>query len=347
MHTAANAPLNVWHMGGDEAINIKTRLDANADQPWSKSPACDAFISDNTSVGSLADLTPYFVGQVAQVVADAGIPTLYAYHDIYTNLSPASLATNNAGISFWDNLSGGGTGTISDANDFNARGFQTIISAPDFLYFDFPYEVDPKERGYYWATRKLDTEKLFSFAPENLAQNAETSVKQDGFEWSATNEGSYTGYTGMQGFLWSETVRTPEQFDYMIFPRMLALAERAWHQASWEQPYVEGESYSAQTGKVDTVDLNNDYATFALALANKEFAKLDVAGVAYRIPPPGAQLQGGVLQMNSNFPSLGLEYSSNGSTWQTWDANNPPSAATLVRSVSSDGNRAGRATPVE
>jgi hexosaminidase len=35
-------------------------------------------------------------------------------------------------------------------------------------YMDFPYEVDPKERGYYWATRATDTRKMFAFSPENL-----------------------------------------------------------------------------------------------------------------------------------------------------------------------------------
>ncbi|MGL6619874.1 hypothetical protein ACSZN6_21820, partial [Aeromonas hydrophila] len=30
--------------------------------------------------------------------------------------------------------------------------------------------------GYYWATRFNDTRKVFAFAPENLPQNAETSV---------------------------------------------------------------------------------------------------------------------------------------------------------------------------
>ena len=41
----------------------------------------------------------------------------------------------------------------------------------------------------------------------------------------------------MQGHLWSETVRKSEQLDDMIFPRLLALAERAWHKSSWEVPY--------------------------------------------------------------------------------------------------------------
>jgi len=34
---------------------------------------------------------------------------------------------------------------------------------------------------------------------------------------------------GMQGQLFSETILSEENFYYMVFPRLLALAERAWH----------------------------------------------------------------------------------------------------------------------
>jgi len=356
MYAAANAPLDIWHLGGDEASNILLGFGipnpdtSKYDQPWAKSPVCNAFISNTAGVNSRDDLSRYFVDQVAQIVADAGIPSLFAYQDIYSDLNASELATASAGINHWVSLAHANPETssnsIASANDFNSRGFDTVISAPDYLYFDFPYEVDPKERGYYWATRELDSEKLFSFAPENLAQNASTSLERYGNEWSATNRGSYTGYEGIQGFLWSETVRTPEQFDYMIFPRMLALAERAWHTADWELPYVEGETYSAQSGQVNLTGLNEDYAGFALAMAQKEFAKLDEAGVNYRIPPPGAKFEAGQLQMNSNFPGLGLEFSTDGNTWQTWNAANPPAAATFVRSLSVTGRRAGRVTSV-
>lgn len=33
---------------------------------------------------------------------------------------------------------------------------------------------------------------------------------------------------------WAETVRTEEQFEGMVFPRLLGVAERAWHRAPWE-----------------------------------------------------------------------------------------------------------------
>lgn len=42
------------------------------------------------------------------------------------------------------------------------------------LNFDFPYEPDPLERGYYWAARYIDSRKAFSFMPENLYGNIDT-----------------------------------------------------------------------------------------------------------------------------------------------------------------------------
>ena len=45
------------------------------------------------------------------------------------------------------------------------------------------------------------------------------------------------GFTGLQGQLWSETIRNRETLGYQMLPRMFALAERAWHRAPWEAPY--------------------------------------------------------------------------------------------------------------
>ena len=44
------------------------------------------------------------------------------------------------------------------------KGYDVVLSNPDYLYFDFPNEVHPAERGYYWATRFNDTRKVFAFA---------------------------------------------------------------------------------------------------------------------------------------------------------------------------------------
>lgn len=359
LYDQAGVPLDVWHMGGDEARNVFTGggfQDVNApdkvpfrgeivrsewDYPWERSPACASFISNTAGVDSREALQPYFVKRVSQIVADAGISTMYAYQDIYDELNASELATQNAGVGYWQPVA---TSTgYNNINGFSNRGFETVVAVPDFLYFDFPQEVDPEERGYYWATRFTDTRKVHGFAPENLPQNAETSVTREGALWSATGDQSNSGFAGMQGQLWSETVRTPEQFDYMVFPRLLALAERAWHRASWELDYVPGRTYTGgSTNFVDTSARDADYALFARSLAEKELPKLDAAGVAYRIPVPGATVEGGVLNMNNAIPGLPLEYSTDGEDFTDYTVGASANGVVAIRSRSADGSRASR-----
>ncbi len=358
MYQAAGLTLDVWHMGGDEANNVfkgggfQDFNDGNPvpwqgytdtslwDYPWERSPACQAFIAATPDVASREDLQPYFVKRVSQIVADAGIPRFYAYQDIYDNLAASELATDAAGVGFWEMVTGGGFNTI---NGFASRGFETVVAVPDYLYFDFPQEVDPEERGYYWAARSTSLRKVFSFAPENLPQNAETSINREGNGWTATGNDPVQSFIGMQGQLWSETIRTPAQFDYMVFPRLLALAERAWHKAEWELDYVQGRTYSNSTTFVAKQALLDDYASFASALAAKEFKKLDAAGIQYRIPVPGASNAGGNLSMNSEVPGLPLEFSMDGTNFSPVTASTSATGVVAIRAKSGNNTRAGRA----
>jgi len=290
----------------DDGILNPCIFDPSAwDFPWEGSPACATYIQNTAGVNSREDLQPHFVERVSQIVSDAGIPAMYAYQDIYDDRNANTLATTRAGVGFWEVVHQ--NSNYNNAAGFANRGFETVIAVPDFLYFDFPQEVDPEERGYYWATRFTDTRKVFAFAPENLPQNAETSVTNNGGTWTATGTASNPDYIGMQGQLWGETVRTPAQVDYMAFPRLLALAERAWHRADWELDYAAGTTFSASTNLVSDELLANDWASFAAALGTKELAKLDAAGVQYRIPVPGASTATGTLEMNVAYPGLPLE----------------------------------------
>ena len=91
----------------------------------------------------------------------------------------------------------------------------------------------------------------------------------------------------MQGHLWTETVRNPDQMFAMIFPRLLALAERAWHKASWED--------ITDREKRDEM-MKADWVLFAGALGNRELVRLDKMGVQYRVPPPGARSEAGLIK---------------------------------------------------
>lgn len=84
----------------------------------------------------------------------------------------------------------------------------------------------------------------------------------------------------MQGHIWSETVLKEEYFYHMLFPRLLALAERAWHEAPWEN--VKDKSTRDQ-------QRDQDWDTFAAAVGHRELKRLDDIGITYRVPPPGAK----------------------------------------------------------
>ena len=86
--------------------------------------------------------------------------------------------------------------------------------------------------------------------------------------------------SGIQGHLWTETVRSRDQMFYMIFPRLLALAERAWHKASWEDILNKKERDAMRT---------SDWVKFANTLGYNELAQLDNMGITYRVPLPGAR----------------------------------------------------------
>ena len=46
-----------------------------------------------------------------------------------------------------------------------------MLSNPDYIYLDHPYEPHSEERGKYWATRYTNTRKIFGFIPEDLYKN--------------------------------------------------------------------------------------------------------------------------------------------------------------------------------
>lgn len=360
MHKEAGMPLNTWHFGGDEAKNIKLGAgfqDINAtdkvawkgdldlsqqDKPFAKSPMCQQAIAGGV-VADYDHLPSYFAEKVSKLVAKHGIANFQAWQDgLKYSKGAEAFATENVRVNFWDVLYWGGG---ASAYDWAAKGYDLIVSSPDYVYMDMPYEVDPQERGYYWATRATDTRKMFGFAPENLPQNAETSLDRDGNSFASKGAAEFNGFHGLSAQLWSETVRTDEQYEYMVFPRVLAAAERAWHKADWELDYQPGVEYSQKTNRINQQAIEEEWERFANVLGQRELAKLDAAGIQYRVPVPGAKVENGKLQMNVSMPGLELQYSTDkGENWLTYQHTAQPvvSGDVSVRAVSANGQRYSR-----
>ena len=362
MHKEAGMPLNTWHFGGDEAKNIKlnagfqdlntaekTAWTGSIDQskqnkPYQKSPMCQKLIAEGV-VADYDHLPSHFAEQISEVVNSKGIKNFQAWQDGLKHSSDSkAFGTDNVRVNFWDVLYWGGG---ASAYEWADKGYDVVVSNPDYVYMDMPYEVDPIERGYYWATRATDTRKMFGFAPENLPQNAETSLDRDGNGFTSKGTVKSKGFYGLSAQLWSETVGNDKQYEYMVFPRVLAAAERAWHKGEWENEYQVGVEYSQDSNHVNKKALHNEWQRFANVLGQRELAKLDAAGIQYRVPVPGAKIENGKLAMNVSMPGLTLQYSTDeGKTWNTYDAKAQPSVTGKVeiRAVSGNGKRFSRVT---
>ncbi|OJA95275.1 family 20 glycosylhydrolase [Burkholderia ubonensis] len=298
MHADAQVPLRTWHYGGDEAKNIllgagfqplngadpgKGRVDLAAqDKPWARSPACTALLQRG-EVKSIDELPTRFAKQVSAVVNANGIGTMAAWQDGIKHANgPQDFSTRHVMVSLWDTIFWGAS---DSARDLSAKGYRTVLALPDYLYFDFPYTLNPRERGYYWGSHATDEYKVFSLAPENLPQNAEVMGDRDGNPFEVTSAGPAPRLEGIQGQAWGEVMRNDRLLEYMVYPRLLALAERAWHKADWELPYAAGVRYKlGDTHHVDTAALQRDWAGFATLLQQRELPKLERAGIGYRKP---------------------------------------------------------------
>ncbi|HUE66345.1 MAG TPA: family 20 glycosylhydrolase [Rhizomicrobium sp.] len=326
MHAEAGLPLRIYHIGADETAGA-----------WKDSPACRKFMSDQHL--TLPQLGNVFLTRVAGILRDKGIEPA-GWSDGMSSLDPAQMPAKVQSNS-WGNLFGGG---IAEAHHHANLGWDVVMSTPETLYFDMPYAADGWERGTDWASRATDLYKVFSFMPENLGANAAimTGIKGSGVAITDTvplTAGHHIA--GMQGQLWSETIRNPQIANYMLFPRTLALAERAWHKAPWEPGYIAGKSFVFGDGSVDSKALLADWNSFQAKLIPR-LAELDRAKMNYRIPVPGARVADGVLEANTSIAGLKIEYRIGKAPWQVYNGPVAVKGQVTLRTLSPDSHRASR-----
>jgi len=109
---------------------------------------------------------------------------------------------------------------------------------------------------------------------------------------------------GIQGQVWSETLTSKENLEYMLYPKMLALAERAWSStADWD------DVSHKEILKKQQPYWNN----FANRLGQQHLPLLDENNKNYRIPLPGATIKNDTLYANIAFPGLTVKYTTDGS----------------------------------
>ena len=310
MHKSAGVPLKRYHIGADETAGA-----------WADSPACLEMIAKNETLNEAKQLGSYFIEKVANNVSELGVlPAAWSDGISHANVDnlPQNLQSNA-----WETLYSGGH---SKVHEMINKGWQVVLSTPDVLYFDFPYEADPIESGYYWGSRYTDSYQVFQFMPTNLAVHAEIWTDKFGNAYEAPASIDIQDnkqLLGIQAQLWGETVRSNAQANYMLYPRLLAVAERAWHTPQWTESYKKGVDYSANTEHFDSTQkkaMTADWLSFSHVLSTKAMPQLVKDGVQPRVPLPGAIIKQGMLHMHSALSGLQLEYKMQGQNWQVYEA---------------------------
>jgi len=307
MYQEAGAPISTVHLGGDE---VPTGV-------WEKSPACQKVIKA-AGLRNESDLWYYFWGKMRDMVQKRGL-ALSGWEEVAMrktqldghphNIPNPDFADDGFQMYVWNNVLGWGAEDL--AYQLANAGYKVVLGPVSNMYFDMAYQKDFEEPGYYWGAY-TDVDKTFGFAPFDYYKTAKTDrfgnpVDQAIFIGkSRLTDYGKANIMGLEGFIWSETLRGPATLEYMIFPKLLGLAERAWAPVpAWE---------TMPDGPLFEKKYATDWSVFANQLGKRELPRLDFysGGFQYRIPTPGGEIREGWLHANIQLPGFIIRYTTDG-----------------------------------
>lgn len=336
MHRAAGVPLHALHVGGDE-------LPGGA---WERSPAC-AELKQREHLGSRADVWDYFYGKVARLLRSQGLRAS-GWEELGTvrqQLAGREQVLPNQhflGHGFtlyvWRNIEGSEDLAYRLAN----AGYDTVLAPATRLYLDMAPYPSADEAGQTWAAY-VDLDTVFDYIPYDDNRVAPDSpVRLAGME--RLSDAGKRHVLGIEAPLFSETLNDGSRLDYMLMPRLVAAAERAWA----PDPEWTSQSDPAQAARLYALA----WSAFVSKLGLEVLPRLDaeMPDLHYRLPPPGLKRVGGHVLVNEQIPGLELHYTVDGSvpTRQSPIVSGPIAAAGAVRVAAFDHNgRAGRSAQLD
>ena len=264
LYDEAGVPLEAIHVGGDEV----------PDGAWIGSPACRALLESlgKTDVACLKD---YFINRVLDLAEARGIK-LAGWQEVAQHLEPTTyerLKTNLAFTNLWAVSHGRDELAYTYAND----GVNVVLSNAPNLYFDLAYNWDKLERGHSWSGF-VDERRSFSFLPFDIYRSVRWDDKGRKVELKEAGQGKPvlqpTGLPylrGVQGQLWTETIRNFDHVTYYLFPKSLGLWERGWNGSpSW-----------AGTTEADDPAFTADFDRFFGIITAHEYPYYEALGIRY------------------------------------------------------------------
>lgn len=191
-------PAHMIHLGGDEV--------AEGIQAWEGRPAISAIVEKN-KFSSLNDVEHMFFSRMADSVNSMGDQVLCWDEAASTDLSPAKT------IVFWWRQN------VPSQLELALQKRYHVVLCPRLpLYLDFVQDKSHisgrRWNGQYFSSMS----DIYAFPDKSMPQDELQSDL----------------VMGIQANLWTETVGSDKRLDFMLFPRLAALAESAWTNAAFK-----------------------------------------------------------------------------------------------------------------
>lgn len=162
---------------------------------WKTCPKCQKRMKDE-HLANVDELQSYLIHRIEKFLNNHGRRLLGWDEILQGGIAP------NATVMSWRGEEGGIAAVTSGHHAIMTPGAYCYLDS----YQDAPYSQPEAIGGY------LPLKKVYAYDPVPASLTAEQAKL----------------VYGVQGNLWAEYIPTPEHVEYMIYPRMLALAEVAW-----------------------------------------------------------------------------------------------------------------------
>ena len=160
---------------------------------WESLPEMPEFMAKN-NIASYHDIQKYFEVRLSDIVAKTGKLSI-AWDDVING----DMNTENTLLQWWQ------SDRPENLKKSLEYGYTTIICPWGSFYLDYVQDIRCKEGHLVWEKCVNDMRGIYEYKFEDNPL-----------------------IIGAQGNLWTERVRTSDRLDYMIFPRLITLAEKSW-----------------------------------------------------------------------------------------------------------------------
>ncbi|WP_300699601.1 family 20 glycosylhydrolase [Bacteroides sp.] len=296
MYKDAGLTLSTIHLGGDEVPH----------GVWLGSPKCQELMKEK-GMTKTHDLSEYFITQLANIMAKNGMK-FSGWQEValgHTEQAHQQLRNQAAGVYCWNTVPGYDEVVYQTANN----GYPVILCNVGNFYMDMAYNGHPDERGLDWGGY-VDETISFSMLPFSIYRSLRKNMAGDPIDLNAADKGKTLlteegkkNIMGVQGQLFAETIRNFEGVEYLLFPKLMGLAERGWNaHPAWE----------TLSGTQEQQIFDQALALYEKEISKKEMPYWTKKGTNFRIALPGLMMKDGNLYANVIIDGAEIRYTTDG-----------------------------------